>query len=301
MAAILEKLTHTGELSDEAALLAERVRASVVVVRGSRFGGGSGVVWNDRGLVVTNHHVVPGERAEIGLGNGSRLPAKALAHSESLDLAALQIEGEVPTDLLRPAEIGDSTRLRVGELVVAVGNPMGERNAVTMGMVSGVGTANWFRQPREVVQVAITLRPGNSGGALADTHGRVVGIPNMVINTGMALAVPSHVVQRFLLEAQERGGHFGLAGQYIELPQPLVDALGLTARAGMMLMAIEPGSAAERAGLTIGDILVDVPAPAGNGHAPDLLGRLGSIPAGQPVVLTVIRAAQLHKFEVTPR
>lgn len=301
MAAILEELTRSGQLSDEAAELADRVRASVVVVRGSRFGGGSGVVWDGRGLVVTNHHVVPGERAEIMLANGAKVPARTLAHSESLDLAALQIEGSLPSEGLTPASKGDSTRLRVGELVVAVGNPMGERNAVTMGMVSGVGVTNWFGKPKEVVQVAITLRPGNSGGALADVHGRVVGIPNMVINTGMALAVPGHVVERFLAEVQQRRGRFGFGGQLVELPQSLTLSPGLSTRSGIMLMAIEPDSPAERAGLTIGDILIDVHAPGANGPPADLMDRLGSIPPGQPAVIRVLRASRLYELEVTPR
>ncbi len=301
MAAILEQLTHTVQLSDEAARLAERVRASVVVVRGSRFGSGSGVVWNDRGLVITNHHVVPGERAEIMLGNGARLPARALTHSESLDLTALQVEGDIVPDLLVPAEIGDSTRLRVGELVVAVGNPQGERNAVTLGMVSAVGEATWFRQPREVVQVAITLRPGNSGGALADVQGRVVGIPNMVINTGMALAIPAHVVERFLVESRQRRGHFGFAGQYVELPERLVDSLEIETRVGIMLMAIEPGSPAEQAGLTIGDVLVDLASAGRNGRTAELLDRLGLVPAGQAVRLKIVRGGRIRSFEVTPR
>ncbi|MDP2661094.1 MAG: trypsin-like peptidase domain-containing protein [Dehalococcoidia bacterium] len=301
MAAILERLIPTIQLSDEAAQLAERVRASVVVVRGSRPGGGSGVVWNDQGLVITNYHVVLGDQAEVIPANGVRLSARAFAHSESLDLAALQIEGEMPSGSLTPASIGDSTRLRAGDLVVAVGNPLGERNAVTLGVVSGVGAPAWFKQPREVVQVAITLRPGNSGGALADMHGSVVGIPNMVVNTGMALAIPSHIVERFILETHQVRGYFGVGGQPVELPHALTDALGLTSPLGIMLMAIEPGSPAEAAGLTIGDILVDVSTPGGRAGPAGLLAHLGSIPAGQPAELTIIRAGQLRRYEVTPR
>lgn len=300
MAAILEELTRTGQASDEAAELAERVRASVVVVRGTRFGSGSGVVWNDQGLVITNHHVVPGERAEVVLSNGARLPARTTGHSETNDLAAVQIEGKLPESGLVPAAIGDSTRLRVGELVVAVGNPMGERNAVTMGMVSGAGMNSWFRPPREVLQVAITLRPGNSGGALADVQGRVVGIPNMVINTGMALAVPSHVVKRFLEENSRRKGQFGFTGQYVELPAART-SLGPLPSVGLMLLEVQPGSAAEQAGLSMGDILIDVESPGTNGRESGLLERLTSIPAGEPAVLTLIHAGRLQRIEVRPR
>src|SRR5262245_7444887 len=130
---VVEELTRIGQVSDEVAELAERIKASVVIVHGHRAGTGSGVVWNDDGLVITNHHVAPGERAEVSLGRERGIPARVIARSESHDLAALQLERPLPTGRYRAAEVGDSTRLRVGELVVAVGNPMGERNAVTMG------------------------------------------------------------------------------------------------------------------------------------------------------------------------
>jgi len=299
MAAILEKVARSLQLSDEVARLAEQLRASVVVVRGSRFGGGSGVVWSQEGLVVTNHHVVPGERAEVVLSNGSRRAARVTARSESLDLAALQVEGNHPDDALPAALIGDSARLRAGELVMAVGNPGGERNAVTLGVVSGTGIARMFGKPIEAIQVSITLRPGNSGGALADAQGRVVGIPNMVINTGLALAVPSHVVERFLLESRRRG-RFGIEGQYVELPATLAQRLGLSAHTGVLLMAIEPGSPAEQAGLTIGDIIVGLSEAEPGDHAGPLT-RLSGGGAGQPARLKVIRAGELHWFEVTPR
>src|SRR5712692_3069318 len=152
----------TGTLADELAALAAFVSASVVAVRGTRVGGGSGVVWNDQGLVVTNAHVAPGQWAEIELRNGERLKAQVIARSQHLDLAAVQIVPPLPAEGLVPATIGDSGRLNVGELVVAVGNPLGERNAITLGMVGGTGPTPWRDGPRDVLRLAITLRPGNS-------------------------------------------------------------------------------------------------------------------------------------------
>jgi serine protease Do len=189
---------RAGRLSEELALLAGRVARSVVAVRDARFGAGSGVVWDRQGLVVTNSHVVPGEHAEVVLADGARLPARVAARAPHLDLAALQVDGAWPSTGWAPATIGDSSRLRAGELVLAVGNPLGERNAVTLGVVSGRGSASLLGAPGEVLQVAISLRPGNSGGALADARGRVVGIPHRVTGRGLAVAVPSHVVERFL-------------------------------------------------------------------------------------------------------
>jgi serine protease Do len=193
-----------GAVSAEVERVAALVARSVVGVRGSPNSSGSGVVWNDAGLVVTNDHVVAGDRAEVVLVDGTRLPARVVRRSRELDLAALQVERLTPK--LVAAMIGDSTALRVGGLVLAVGNPMGERNAVTLGMVSGTPSSAWSGRESEaepgpgsrLLRLAIMLRPGNSGGALADAAGRVVGVPNMVAGPGLALAIPSATVEAFL-------------------------------------------------------------------------------------------------------
>ena len=198
LAAATTERPGSSDISNELAALAARVSASVVAVRGSRSGAGSGVVWDARGLIVTNAHVVPDDWAEVELPTGARFKARVTARSQHLDLAALQLEPPIPSDGLVPAAIGDSGRINVGELVVAVGNPFGERNAITLGMVGGTGPTAWSDGPRDVLRLAIALRPGNSGGALADVHGRVVGIPHMVVGFGLALAVPSRVVGRFI-------------------------------------------------------------------------------------------------------
>jgi serine protease Do len=206
MAVIIEDLvenvtptdSYARQFSDELAALAAKVSASVVVVRGTRNGGGSGVVWNDQGLVVTNAHVAQAPWAEVELPNRTRLRAQVVARSRLLDLAALQIVPPLPSSELIPAAIGDSARLNVGELVVAVGNPLGERNAITLGIVGGTGPTNWPDGQRDILRLSITLRPGNSGGALADVQGRIVGIPHMVVGQGLALAIPSRVVSQFL-------------------------------------------------------------------------------------------------------
>jgi serine protease Do len=176
----------SAEVSGALAELARHLARSVVLVRGSRGSAGSGVVWEDGGLVITNHHVVPGPSAELVLYNGDRLPARVVARAPALDLAALEVPGRLPPG----AEVGDSDRLRVGDLVVAMGNPMGERNAPSVGIVVAA--------PDEVLRLAISLRPGNSGGALVNAHGQVVGIPHMVTGTGLALAVSTRTVRRFL-------------------------------------------------------------------------------------------------------
>jgi len=182
----LDVLTRAAEVSDAVAELSREVARSVVLVRGSRGSAGSGVIWDRPGLILTNHHVVHAGQAEIVTPDGRRLLGKVVRRAPELDLAALKVDA----DLAPRARIGDSDALRVGDLVLAVGNPMGERNAPSLGIVSA--------QPGEVVRLSITLRPGNSGGALVNARGEVVGIPHLVAGSGLAIAVSTRTVARFL-------------------------------------------------------------------------------------------------------
>jgi serine protease Do len=148
------------------------------------------VLWSRDGLIVTNAHVVRG-RVNVVLPGGRAVPARVLARDQECDLAALAIDAH---DLV-PAETGDSDGLRVGQLVVAVGSPMGLAGAVTAGLIHAIGP----RRPAgpSLIQADLRLAPGNSGGPLADARGRVIGI-NAMIAGGLALAVPSSLVARFL-------------------------------------------------------------------------------------------------------
>jgi serine protease Do len=168
--------------------LTREVARGVVLVRGSRGSAGSGVIWDQPGLVITNHHVVPGPSAQLTLSNGRRVNARVVRRAPALDLAALSVEDADLGELA--ARIGQSDGLRVGELVVAVGNPMGERNAPSLGILAS--------RPDDVLRLSITLRPGNSGGALVNAAGEIVGIPHMVTGNGLALAVSTRTVRRFL-------------------------------------------------------------------------------------------------------
>jgi serine protease Do len=202
MAALIEDIIGTSELGEALATLATGVRASVVQVHVPYRSSGSGVLWNDRGIVITNHHVVPGEGALVAGPGAEPVRARVVARDPALDLVALQLERRLPATV-QPAQVGDSSHLRPGQLVVAVGHPLGVPNAVALGVVAGAGAQPRPGEPPAPLRLAITLQPGNSGGALADVEGRVIGIPNMVIGTGLALAIPSRAVQRFLLQ---RGG-----------------------------------------------------------------------------------------------
>ena len=187
----LDVVSRALDVSNALGDLSREVARSVVLVRGSSGSAGSGVIWNAHRLVITNHHVVPGETAELVIAGVGRLRARVVGRAPGLDLAALETRDDLPPG----ADIGDSDALRVGDLVVAVGNPMGERNAPSLGILAS--------QPDEVLRLAITLRPGNSGGALVNAYGQVVGIPHMVTGSGLALAVSTRTVRRFLAGAGE--------------------------------------------------------------------------------------------------
>lgn len=184
-------------IEEELAGLADRLRQSTVQIRGSRFGVGSGVIWQPDGLIVTNAHVVAGSEAIAELADGRSLPARVVCKAPRQDLAVLRVNA---TDLAAAA-IGDSEQLRVGELVLAVGNPLGLVGALATGIVAALpGHRN--PDPPTWIQTDVRLAPGNSGGALADAQGRVVGINSMIVN-GLGYAVPSRAVQHLLLSAQE--------------------------------------------------------------------------------------------------
>jgi serine protease Do len=184
---VLEVLSGAAAISDALGELTTEIARGVVLVRGSRGSSGSGVVWDRPGLVLTNHHVVPGSTAQLTLSDGRRVGARVIRRAPALDLAALQVDADLDGLASR---VGDSDQLRVGDLVIAVGNPMGERNAPSVGILAS--------SPHEVLRLAITLRPGNSGGALVNARGDVVGIPHMVTGSGLALAVSSRTVRNFL-------------------------------------------------------------------------------------------------------
>jgi serine protease Do len=178
------------EIDGSLSALASRLRNVTVQIHGAPAGVGSGVLWSSDGLIVTNAHVLRG-RVSVVLPGGRAVQARLLARDSERDLAALAIDAHA----LSPAEIGDSDSLRVGQLVVAVGNPLGLAGAVTAGLIHAIAP----RRPAgpSLIQADLRLAPGNSGGPLADARGRVIGI-NAMIAGGLALAVPSSLVARFL-------------------------------------------------------------------------------------------------------
>ena len=219
----------------------ERLRRSTVQVRlPDANAGGTGVIATADGRIVTNAHVARGSQLSVALWDGRELPATLLARDARRDLATLQIEaGGLPA-----ATFGDSNTLRVGELVMAIGNPMGFIGALTTGVVHALGNLPGFGAQSWVL-ADVRLAPGNSGGPLADAHGSVIGINTMIVH-GLGAAVPGNAITAFL--------HRGAAGYSLGVtvqPTPLGNR-----RIGLLVLKVEPDSPAAHAPLWVGDLLI---------------------------------------------
>jgi serine protease Do len=207
--------------------IAERLRRSTVQVFPDRRGGGSGVIWNSDGAIMTNAHVARKDAAQVQLWDGRRFPARVTSRDARRDLAVLRIEASG----LDAAAVGDSSALRPGELVVAIGSPLGFAGALSTGVAHSAGSG-W-------IYANVRLAPGNSGGPLANARGEVIGINTAIVN-GLGMAVPSNAAAEFLLQG----------------PRP---ALGVTLRPeahGLRILQLEPNGPAAGASLREGDLLL---------------------------------------------
>jgi S1-C subfamily serine protease len=267
------------------------LRVSRRIARGRRVdGGGSGVVITPDGFVLTSAHVVAGsDRGVASFVDGRELTIEVVGADALSDLAVLRTE---PSELV-PAELGDAESLQVGQLVVAIGNPNGFAGSVTAGVVSALGrslptrSGSATRIVENVIQTDAALNPGNSGGALADGDGHVVGINTAVAGVGLGLAVPINATTRAIVgalmsEGRFRRAYIGIAGDARPLPPRLAAALGR--QRGIEVVQVVEGSPADRAGLRAEDLIVEVAGAAVAGvddlqrlMAGDLIGR--TVPA----------------------
>jgi len=291
--------------------VAEKVLPSVASLRigrgGRGFGGaGSGVVITPDGFLVTSAHVVAaGGAASASFIDGTEFDVDVVGADTLSDLAIARARATT----LVPARIGNADQLRVGQLVVAIGNPMGFSGSVTSGVVSGLGrslaTADGNGHRRfieDVIQTDAALNPGNSGGALADSHARLIGVNTAVAGMGLGLAVPMNATTEAILAALMRNGrvrraYLGIAGGTRPLPPPIAERLGR--KAGVEVHEVVSGSPAAGGKLRAGDVIVSV-GDVGVTKAGDLQRLMVEAQIGSKVVLTVLRGDDLLNLDVVP-
>ncbi|HEY8504483.1 MAG TPA: trypsin-like peptidase domain-containing protein [Gemmataceae bacterium] len=283
--------------------VAERLRPAVVNLRAGR-GAGSGVLFTADGFMLTNDHVVRGaSRVRVRLADGRELPGRVVGKDPWTDLAVVQAE-DAPLPF---AEVGDSEKLRVGQLVVAIGSPLGFESTVTAGVVSALGrnlrglTGHLIDN---VIQTDAALNPGNSGGPLVDSRGRVIGINTAVIQPaqGICFAVPVNTAKRVIPQLLRHGrvfrGYLGLHGRQVPIPEPLARRHGLAQKSGVEIVALEEDGPAQQAGLWIDDVIVALgEQPAAS--VDDLHRLLTDLPVGIATPVVVLREGRrLERFVV---
>ncbi|HET7473651.1 MAG TPA: trypsin-like peptidase domain-containing protein [Candidatus Limnocylindrales bacterium] len=298
---------YSTAVSTAAARLIPSVASLRVERRSGGWGGGSGsaVAFTPDGFLVTNAHVVAGtERGTATFVDGDELGFEVVGRDPLSDLAVVRAAGGE----LHPAPLGDAGRLRVGQLVVAIGNPLGFGGSVTAGVVSALGRSLAARDGQasrlveNVIQTDAALNPGNSGGALADVRGRVVGINTAVAGVGLGLAVPIDAATRLIIAALMRDGrvrraYLGIVGGTRRLGAPLAERLGRTA--GLEVVQLLDGSPAAAAGVRAGDVIVSLDGRPIGGVG-DLQRSLVGDLVGRSVEVTLERDGRLAELSITP-
>ncbi len=270
-----------------------------------RAGAGSGVVFAPDGYVLTNSHVVHGAtRLEVALTDGRTSTARLVGEDPATDLAVIRIDASG----LPSAPLGDSSRLRVGQLVIAIGNPFGFQSTVSAGVVSALGRSlrgQTGRLIENVIQTDVALNPGNSGGPLVDSRGRVVGINTAIIALaqGISFAIPVDtarwVVAELLAWGRVRRGYLGVAARQRPVERRLAYRHGVAGAGAVEVLSVEPGAPAAQAGLAEGDLIVAVDGRPVT-TVDDLHRALGGSAIGRPMTVTVLRGGERLEITLTP-
>ena len=304
------------ELENKVTEAVEKVSESLVSINSMRLerripfglvpleGQGSGIVFDEKGLIITNNHVIDGAtRVQVTLKDGRSFVGEVVGSDEATDVAVIRVDARD----LPAAELGDSENLRVGQFVLAVGNALGLPGGptVSMGVLSAMGRplpgADFIFEG--VLQTDAAVNPGNSGGPLADISGRVIGINTAIIPyaQGVGFANPVNTDKRIPTDILERGRvtrpWIGLSG--VDLSPPVARRYGLQADAGFLVVEVSDGSPTEAAGVRAGDVIV----PAGDQqvkHTKDQHLARTRVAQGEPIPLTVLRAGYETTIQVRP-
>ncbi len=271
------------------------------------FGGsGSGFIFTPDGLILTNSHVIHGAGSiHVTLSDGREYAGRLIGEDPETDLAVLSIDA--PN--LSSVEFGDSSKIQVGQLVVAIGNPYGFQYTVTAGVVSNLGRSFRSQTGRlidGIVQTDAALNPGNSGGPLVDSTGRVIGVNTAIIAgaQGICFAIPGNTAQfvasRLIRDGRIRRGYIGVAGQNVPLHRRIVRYFSLPVETGVLVTGIEPDSPASRIDLREGDILIETGGePVAN--IDDLHRMLTDERVGFPLDIKVVRQTEKLTLYITPQ
>jgi len=278
---------------------------AVAVEGGRRQGGsGSGFLFTPDGFLLTNHHVVRGSnRMRVRLNDGSEVPGRVVGADPWTDVAVVQAESSG----LPHAQLGESAGLRVGQLVVAIGSPFGFDSTVTAGVISALGRtlrSITGHLVDNVIQTDAALNPGNSGGPLLDSRGRVIGMNTAIIPSaqGICFAIPINMAKLILTQLMQHGrivrGYLGLHGRDVPIPRAIARYLGLSQESGVEVVGLESEGPAAQAGMEEGDVILtiaDQPITA----LEELQKRLAEIPVGIPAEIVVLRNnRRLSRFVV---
>ena len=291
----------------------EAVSPSVVhvQVRGSRQGraaqgSGSGTILSPDGIVLTNNHVVEGASAiELALTDARRFPARVLGRDPDTDIAVLRAE---TTDRLPAARLGNSKKIKPGQIAIAIGNPLGFESTVTAGIVSAVGRSLRAQNGRligDVIQTDAALNPGNSGGPLVNSRAEVIGVNTAVIMgaQGICFSVAANTAQHVLTQVLQHGrvrrAKLGIAGDQVALPQRMRVRTGLTQESAVRVVEVQPGSPAQAGGLVPGDLIVALDADAVTG-IDDIARVLDGTRIDKRVAVGVVRDGALRTVDIVP-